>query len=403
MLLSALLKNALEEFNCSAASTVESDFDDEAILNTYQSDIYFGLQVGTVSMKQVSPVDYNNRCLSINSKTSDSTGLRVYTGSHVALRCLGHLYADYQSKHSEYSRPVDPPACEQVSGRSRRVVELGAGCGALSAIASHLNIVDILLDLPLLPSHASFSAMSKLVITDGNFDSIEIAKYNHKRYGNSKVDTSFDRFLWSDAPTEVLGTSGNFAALDRLLSLSVGGDGLVREPFDLVIGIETFYYKVDVVALMTEVLILLGALENRPSTAFAGDGADSCSEAVAAPPLSSSSVEFVPRMTGMFFHAHHFRGSGNQEQQIIDFLAHFGWSTVEIPLDTFMPKGECGADLAAADAMGCCRCLVSASNDTVEELLRLHPEWVRFSAYARGDDPELDQPDGEGDNDFLYR
>lgn len=418
-LLPALLSKTVGEFN--AANSTDDDCDNLAFVNTYESDIYFGPNVGEVTMKQLTAQEYNTKCLSINSKTSDNTGFRVYLGSHVALRCLGHLNTIYHTRFSSNLLASVSIQNKPELSSGVRVLELGCGCGALSAIASHLNIVDLLLHLP--PSPACRT--SKLVVTDGNAEALEISRYNFRRYGNSSVDTAFETFLWRDTPAAVFGTSDNFDHLDRLLSLTsnttvsntvntsldsaLNENGSVdsRAPYDLIIGIEIFYYKIDVVSLMTDVLILLGVLENiNTSTggtgavnSVSGDSSGVDIESTINPHVTAiPASKFSPRNSGMFFHAHHFRGANNQEQQLIDFLAHFGWSTVEIPLATFL-----GEEIENRETMGACRCLVSASDAVVAEMLRCHPDWVMFTAYAAGEDPEGDQSDGEGDNDVLYR
>jgi hypothetical protein len=388
MHLSLCLTKAVDAFNEMMASDGSVGGFDEAILDTYQSVIEFGPDVGIVTMKQLTAEAYNTKCLSVNSKTSDNTGFRVYAGNHIALRAIGRLKVDYDLKYGS-NPPLPPEQSGQVEPAEVRVLELGCGCGALSAIVSHMDVIRVLLDQPPVPT-----ARTSYVVTDGNKEALEIARYNFCRYGNSAVQSAFQQFLWRDTAAETLGTSDNFDMLDQQLRVSsvaagVAGSAASRVPFDLVLGSELFYYKVDVIALLTDVLILLGALPNRKSANVDQSTGEFTSELEATP--------FVARSRGMFFHTHVFRGLNNQEQQVINFLAQFGWSTAEIPLSAFLSE-ECKVMASASY-----RCLVSASNEVVEELLKAHPQWIRFVAYEDGEDPELEKADGDGDNDFLYR
>jgi hypothetical protein len=55
--------------------------------------VYFGPSIKNKCFFQLKETNFHQQCLQSNSDTEDSTGLRIYSASHVAIRFLA-LYSD---------------------------------------------------------------------------------------------------------------------------------------------------------------------------------------------------------------------------------------------------------------------------------------------------------------------
>lgn len=169
---------------------------------------YFGEDIGSYNILQVPFPAFNAACSSsaIHSKSSagDNTGLRLYTGAHVAIRFLHHLRAIAHRKS---------------------VIEIGCGIGGVSAIS--FQTCDLL----------------RLVLTDGNPMIQKALKLN------------IHQILRAKSSSEVFCTElvwGNDMNLRNVLSKY--NESL---PFDIVIGSELMYYQTDLVMLLSTAMKLV--------------------------------------------------------------------------------------------------------------------------------------------------
>lgn len=248
----------------------------------------FGPSLGTEQIVQLAGEAFHNACLQVNSKNVDNTGLRIHAGAHVAIRFL---------------------LANSILIGNRRVCELGCGTGVFGLIGTRGG-----------------SIPSQLVLTDGNPDTVEIAKLNVQQLAapSSSSKVSCHQLLWGSkvyvdnlllAHTELSG-SGSFeqltepdetsaqqysklAAEDILPAVPL----LISSPFsDVVIGCELFYYRTNVEELLYTVLQLTDS-------------------------------------KGIFIHSHVFRRPG-QDSELINYLFLHGWITVEIPVQLFVEEKE---------------------------------------------------------------
>jgi predicted nicotinamide N-methyase len=240
-----------------------------------QEKIFLGELVGELPLFQTIESIFYEKCKQENSKTTDSTGLRIYGGSHVLIRFLRN--------HLEILN-------------EKRVCEIGCGIGAVGL------------------SCALFASPSCLVLTDGNPEAIAITSQNAALL-NVCDRVTISTFLWD---RENLGS-------------------LVCHDYDILIGCELMYYKLEMTLLIDVVRTLL-------------------------------------KETGIFIHAHRFRIS-NQEQELIDTLSVIGWKTVEIPLSSFIGSRE----LSEHPEWQGVRCLLSGSSAALDGLISLHPSWFIFT------------------------
>jgi SAM-dependent methyltransferase len=150
------------------------------------------------------------------------------------------------------------------------------------------------------------------LLTDGNNAAVAIAKRNISKMGLQ--DKVAARVLsWEDDFQELSGS------------------------FDVIIGCELMYYKLDLPVLLSAVRRLL-------------------------------------QEDGLFLHAHIFRAP-NLECDLITQMAAFGWSTLEIPLTEVV----CAEELHEHADWFNVRCLVSGSWAAVEALRRVHSTWLPFA------------------------
>ena len=307
----------------------------------YSTDIDFGEMVGILSLRQVTAEFFNHKCLSQNSLTSDSTGLRVYNGSHVLIRLMSKLQLHLTVSNINRPRKI-------VS-----ILEIGCGCGALSAICSRFNLLELIYG----KSNAADINNYKYVITDGNIDALEIAKYNYDKYGNKNICYEFQPFLWNcDSNHRTVDQLVNILNVIQPISIendlqttemvynaneggvcSISNSDIIVSPitYDVIIGCETFYYKVEVIPLLLDILTLLGVIplsgwSNNQHNHMQAD-TNTCTARLPKP--------FQSRTDGIFIHTHVFRGI-NQEQLMIDCFNQYNWGTVEIPHHTFLTPVE---------------------------------------------------------------
>jgi hypothetical protein len=179
-------------------------YNDDEVVDFIVDDEYFGPNIGNVGIIQRSRLCHHNDCLAQNSQSDDSTGLRVYSASHILLRFL-------------CSNECDPLV------RLKSVVELGCGTGAVGLL-SHRHL-----------------QYENLLQTDGNDIAIQLCQKNHEKLlvqYDSRV--SCQRLLWG-AMTDIQNILNKYNH---------------SKPFDVIIGSDLMYYNVSVEDLLSTVLKL---------------------------------------------------------------------------------------------------------------------------------------------------
>ena len=185
---------------------------------------FFGNDIGIVKLYQTSYPLFYQKCRSnyienvepqLRDETvGDNTGLRIYSGCHVAIRLLTKLslYIDFTNKNA---------------------IELGCGIGAFGLVSLINN------------------RFKRLTLTDGQNSSLNIVKQNwqllcnsvqHLRTGSS-LDTivNFELLTW--------GSENELNLTER--NLGVGNT------YDIVLGCELMYYRTNIADLLTTVLKLI--------------------------------------------------------------------------------------------------------------------------------------------------
>ncbi|KAF0694422.1 Aste57867_14719 [Aphanomyces stellatus] len=165
-------------------------------------EVEFG-DAGTYAFFQYRQAGYNQMCLSSNSETQDSTGLRVYSGAHVLTRFLG-----------------------SVDGRAlldgQRVVEIGCGTGAVGCVA------------------AVRTDVAHMTLTDGDARACALAQRNLEhvvRPAKPNLPTACHVVRWGRS------TPPSTTDLNGI-------------PFDVVIGCELMYYQTNVADMIWTVQAL---------------------------------------------------------------------------------------------------------------------------------------------------
>jgi 2-polyprenyl-3-methyl-5-hydroxy-6-metoxy-1,4-benzoquinol methylase len=258
-------------------------------------EVYFGPSIGLKSVYQVRAVKFHEKCMEMNSSDSDSTGLRIYAGAQVATR--------FVSKHPELFE-------------KKSVCELGCGVGVVGLCVSLSCDV------------------SRVLLTDGNAPTVSIAARNIKHFGvESKASTEV--LYWDPAMEEKMAAS----------------------KFDVVMGFELMYYKLDLEALI-------------------------------------GTMKSLVKENGIFFHAHIFRKQG-LELEVIEKLETMGWTSLEVPLTSIVHKRELSQH---ADWFNV-RCLISGSYQVIQSLSEEHPNWIPFQEAFPEDDCSDDDDEGS-DTEF---
>ena len=171
---------------------------------------YFGPIVENLALYQLPFAAFNASCA--NNRENDSTGLRIYSGGHVAIRLL--LKFSFMTER-------------------KKVIELGCGTGALGLVGT-MNV------LP-----------ESLVLTDGEEKTVALA------LKNMNVIDSFSASVSASAssalPSRLLSRTscrqlvwGDNIMIADLLNANGGG-------FDVAIACELMYYRTDVGLLMQTV------------------------------------------------------------------------------------------------------------------------------------------------------
>lgn len=258
----------------------------EIDLNLFEEKVDFGSFFGEVSTLQISKLEFHQACLSKNDNStedsfsvSDSTGKRLYAGAHVAIRMIGFILPIFENKNA---------------------IELGCGTGIMSLIA------------------AKFIRMNKLVLTDGDEDTLFITRANIKHILPSASNIHCMKLAW-----------GNPSDLAHL-----------SEKFDFVFGCELMYYKTYIPLLVETVRSLVGG-------------------------------------EGLFIHCHLFRRYGQEMELKIEFES-IGWKTIELPHETFISEKE----LSDHPEWYRARSLISGPEKTVNRFLVQNPLWIEFSGFS---------------------
>lgn len=293
--------------------------------NVFLEEEYFGPIIGSHAFFQLRRTEYYDQCLAKNSIDNDSTGCRVYQGAHVLIRFL---------------------ACEwgQQLMKGKRILEVGAGCGAVGLLGDQVL------------------SFKELLLTDGNDSSVRLIERNIAHFkeayqnnifpGSNEVGRiSSQSLLWTRDP--LIASSYNSKT-----SL------VVDTPFDVVLGCELFYYRVDILALLTTVI-----------GATAG--------------------------SGIFVHCHIVRDD-SLEAEMNDFLRTHGWLSISLPVHRFVSHAE----LAQHPEWFQCCLLVSGPIHRVELLLTFGDngqtsEWTEFTTSERACEANMStQIDASADSIF---
>lgn len=246
--------------------------------DTVREEDYFGEKLGYIPLQQLTATNFHHECAKREEKDAvgDNTGLRLYSGAHVAIRQLASL-----------SSLLD----------NMSIIELGCGVGGMGLIGSQL------------------SNYNRLVLTDAEQKTVEGAQVNAQLIcSHCGLMDRLDKIHFSP-----LSWGNTESALSIVNTVNEG------KPFDVVLGCELTYYRTDMSALVSTVMALT-------------------------------------KSSGLFIHAHLFRGAG-QEQQLIDLFSSHHWMTYELPHRSFISEVE----------------------------LRHHPEWFRMRALVSGPRERLQQ------------
>ena len=174
--------------------------------------VYYGEILGEQDLYQLSYQALQEECHSSNLDNGDSTGLRAYSGSPVAVRFL----AQYPSL---------------ISGKN--IVEIGSGVGVFGILGS-------LIGQP-----------SLLLLTDGEMRAQELVSMNIELSLSSdhrKIHTAFEQRIlkW-----------GNADDVDHALQICGQHS---KSHFDVVLGCELMYFNTDLDALISTVIALTNSL-----------------------------------------------------------------------------------------------------------------------------------------------
>lgn len=261
----------------------------------------FGSIVGLQKLYQLPYQQFQLECLSSNLAMGDSTGLRAYSGVHVAIRSLARY----------------PPLVNNMN-----VIELGCGVGAFGLLGTR-------------PAEPNL-----MVFTDGEQRAIEILQKN--------IDYVKPKTITGVISTQIL-PWGDISAINGALDKCEACCSTRK--FDVVLGCELMYFNTDLDLLVNTVLSLINN-------------------------------------TGLFIHAHLFRAP-NQENQLIETLASYGWTTLEIPSKVFLTAQELDQHVEWRRV----RSLVSGPMDAMGKLAAEYPDWIPFQEEIRYDDSDAEDAD----------
>ena len=202
------------------------------------------------------------------------------------------------------------------------------GCFCCISLLQSKNIKQLLQNKNVLELGAGAAALSliglrninvnSITITDGNQSAVELAKMNVELVQPiSKCQVA--NLSWMENNDDFVMKYNN------------------DKKFDVVIASDLMYYSTDVTKLISTVLLLINHVD------------------------------------GMFIHAHVFRRDG-QKTEVIEVLKLFGFSTLQIPIDTFANLSELREH---PDWYSTC-CLLTASNEIITNLLNDNADWIVF-------------------------
>lgn len=230
---------------------------------------YFGEEIGSLPIYQITQSAFNTACDSKrnasadNLGASDSTGKRIYSGTYVVIRFFHRIRELFSTEED-----------------AKSVVEIGCGTGTVGAILSRT------------------CNLHRLLLTDGNTDTLTIAHKNMMRLSGCQVGVNVNI-----APLYWPETIPNSVTIHpEILSLFEKYNN--AQPFDIVLGTELMYYTTDIAQLFSTFRQLTGH-----------------------------------KHTGIFFHGHVFRRS----DQILEWLketAKYNYVTMEIPPNAILTRQE---------------------------------------------------------------
>lgn len=277
------------------------------------NEINLSYKIKNQKIFQLNENDFYFKCLKNNSNLIDSTGLRLYAG--------GYVFIYFLEKYSYLFI-------------NKRICELGCGIG----------IIGICCYLLCQPSY--------ILLTDGNLEAIEITKLNINEFNlsnNSSIESK--QLLWSysnntnttnDNDNDNSNTNDsdnndndNKVNQDEETNVINNNDN-INDKFDIVIGCELMYYKLDMRLLFTTVQNLLTS-------------------------------------NGCFYHAHIFR-KDSQENELYTLLLEMNWKSLEIDINTFVSQVELNEHADWNNV----RCFVSGPIDVINELSQSNSDWKEF-------------------------
>jgi hypothetical protein len=170
----------------------------------------FGEVLGHRSLYQISAQDHHSECLTSNRTAGDSTGLRVYAGSHLIVRFL-----------VQYN--------ELMNGKS--IMELGCGIGGVGLLGT------------------TFCSPELLVLTDGSSRTYGILQKNIDLVQEGR---GADAFTCLRTPL----SWGNDIEIAVAQQLCADNTSSVNLRYDVVLGSELMYYSTSVETLISTVIKL---------------------------------------------------------------------------------------------------------------------------------------------------
>lgn len=282
-----------------------------------------------IELNQYSGISFQDACLERNSRgDEDNTGLRVHKGAHVACLYLKHL------KEFLYNK---------------RILEIGCGVGILGVFVANNISID------------------SIVLTDGNMSACRLAAMNaHHLNMPDKVVSHIN-----DDKVDLDRDGGQIKGRVHVQNLSWTEDDVAQlksqHAFEVIIGCELMYYKVDLTA------------------------------------LASTVTQLLSDKNGLFMHAHIFRKHG-QEQELIDVFTRFGFGTFETPVTSFISPGTLREHAEYYKV----RCLMSGKLEVLTDFADMHPEIVMIpftpilsDGCELGDEDEEDGDDDDEDEPKL--
>lgn len=272
ILIGIMAKNISDDDQCNCMELVNIDF---------------GPKLGHLDVHQFTSQTFHKNTLQINSLTSDNTGSRIYAGSHLACRFISNY----------------PELFEQ-----KRVCEIGCGVGMVGICT------------------ALCTEAKSIMLTDGNKESLDIAALNVKKYNlENKITThvlewgeeKYFEFLKDGSESDMSSQSKSINTIKKHIYNCL--------PYDIVIGCELMYFKLDMEMMLTTIRALLTGhskyFQNKSDV------------------LGINSMSNPTPTNGLLIHSHLFRVYAHQ-QLFISLLKEFEWATIEIAPNVFVEENE---------------------------------------------------------------